>query len=50
MCVTETYSRIGIGKNLCDIFPIRNGFKVDVLSPMHSNSALEYKIRRLQVT
>ena len=25
MCVTETYSRVGVGKNLSDMFPIRNG-------------------------
>ena len=25
ICLSENYSRVGIGKNLCDIFPIRNG-------------------------
>ena len=27
MCLTETYSRIRVGKNLYDLFPIRNGLK-----------------------
>jgi hypothetical protein len=27
MCLTETYSRVRVGKNLSDIFPIRNGLK-----------------------
>ena len=25
MCLNETYSRVRVGKNLSDIFPIRNG-------------------------
>ena len=27
MCLTETYSRVRLGKNLSDTFPIRNGLK-----------------------
>ena len=27
MCLTETYSRVWVGKNLSDMFPIRNGLK-----------------------
>jgi hypothetical protein len=27
MCLTETYSRVRVGKNLSDMFPIRNGLK-----------------------
>ena len=27
MCVTETYSRVRVGKNLPEMFPIRNGLK-----------------------
>ena len=27
MCLTETYSRGRVGKNLSDMFPIRNGLK-----------------------
>ena len=50
MCLTETYSSVGIGKNLSDIFPIRNGLKQgDALSPLFFNVALEYAIRRVQV-
>ena len=28
MCLTETCSRVRVGKNLSDIFPIRNGLKL----------------------
>jgi len=50
MCLTETYSRIRVGKNLSDMFPIRNGLKQgDALSPLLFNFALEYAIRRVQV-
>jgi len=27
MCLNETYSRVGIGKHLSDMFHIRNGLK-----------------------
>ena len=27
MCLTETYSRVRVGKNSSDVFPIRNGLK-----------------------
>ena len=48
MCLTETYSRVG--KNLSDMFPIRNGLKQeDALSPLLFNFAFEYAIRRFQV-
>jgi len=50
MCLTETYSRIRVGKNLSDMFPIRNILKQgDALSPLLFNFALEYVIRRVQV-
>ena len=50
MCLTETYSRVRVGKNLSDMFPIRNGLKQgDALSPLLFNFALEYVIRRVQV-
>jgi len=26
-CLTETYSRVQIGKHLSDMFPVRNGLK-----------------------
>jgi len=50
MCLTETYSRVQVGKNLSDLFPIRNGLKQrDALSPLLFNFALEYATRRVQV-
>ena len=50
MCVSETYSRVLVGKNLSDMFPIRNILKQgDALSPLLFNFALEYAIRRVQV-
>ena len=50
MCLTETYSRVRVGKNLSDMFPIRNGLKQgDALPPLLFNFALEYAIRRVQV-
>jgi len=50
MCLTETYSRVWVGENLSDIFPIRNGLKQgDALSPLLFNFALEYAIRRVRV-
>jgi len=50
MSLTETYSRVRVGKNVSDRFPIRNGLiQGDVLSPMLFNFALEYAIRRVQV-
>ena len=41
MCLTETYCRGRVGKNLSDMFPIRNGLKQDVLLPLFFNFALE---------
>ena len=50
MCLTGTYSRVRVGKNLSDRFPIRNGLKQgDALSPMLFDFAMEYAIRRVQV-
>jgi len=50
MCLTETYSRVRVGKNLSEMFPIRNGLKLgDSLSPLLFNFALEYAIKRVQV-
>jgi len=31
MCLTETYSRVWVGKNLSDRFPIRNGLNREML-------------------
>jgi len=50
MGLTEIYSRVQVGKNLSDMFPIRNGLKQgDALSPLLFIFALEYAIRRVQV-
>ena len=50
MCLTETYSRVRVGKNLSDRFPIRNGLKQgDALSPLFFIFALEWAITRVQV-
>jgi hypothetical protein len=52
MYLTEPYSRVQVGKNLCDmhVFPISNCFKQEhALSPLPFNLALEYAIRRVQV-
>jgi len=50
MCLTETFSRDRVGKNLSDMFPIRNGLKQgDAISPLLLNFALGYAIRRVQV-
>ena len=43
MCLTETYSRVRVGKHVSEMFPIRNGLKQeDALSPLLFNFALEY--------
>ena len=37
ICLTETYISVRVGKNVSDIFPIRNGLKQgDALSPLFS--------------
>jgi len=42
MCLTETYSRVWVGKNLSDRFSIRNDLKQgDALSPLLFNFAVE---------
>ena len=42
MSLTETCSRVRVGKNVTDRFPIRNGLKQgDALSPMLFNLALK---------
>ena len=50
MHLAETYSRVRVGKNLSDMFPILNDLKQgDALSPLLFNFALQYAIRRVQV-
>jgi hypothetical protein len=49
MCLTETYSRVRIGKHLSDSFLIQNGLKQgDALSPLLFNFPLEYAVRKVQ--
>jgi hypothetical protein len=49
MCLSETYSRVRIGKNLSDKFSIENGLKQgDASSPLLFNFALEYAIKSVQ--
>jgi hypothetical protein len=48
--MSETYSRVQVGKNLSAMFHIRNGLKQgDALSPLFFNFALEYAIKGVQV-
>ena len=50
MSLIETCSRVRVGKNVSDRFPIRNGLKQgDALTSILFNFALEYAIRRVQV-
>jgi hypothetical protein len=43
MCLSETYSKIRVGKLSSDKFPIQNGLKQgDALSPLLFNFALEH--------
>ena len=49
MCLNKTYNRVRVGKQLSDMFPIRNGLKEDALSPLLFNFALDYAIKRVRV-
>ena len=45
ICLTETYGRVRVGKNLSELFPIRNCWKQgDALSPLLFNFVLEYAL------
>jgi hypothetical protein len=49
MCSNETYSKVRVGKNLSDAFPIQNGRKQgDALSSFLFISALEYVTLKVQ--
>jgi hypothetical protein len=49
MCLSETYSKICVGKHLSDTFPIQNGLmKGDTFSPLLFNFDLEYAIGKVQ--
>jgi len=41
MCLSETYNRVGVGKHVSDVFPVRNGLKQgEALLPFLFNFAL----------
>jgi len=47
--MSETYSRVRVGKNLSDRFFVSNGLKQgDALTPLLFNFALQWAIRRVQ--
>jgi hypothetical protein len=47
--LSETYSKVLIGKHLSDSFLIQNGLKQgDALSPLLFNFRLEYAMRKVQ--
>jgi hypothetical protein len=51
MCLSETYSKVSVGKLLYDKFPIQNGLKQgNVLSPLlfHFSLQYEYANRKFQ--
>jgi hypothetical protein len=48
MCLSETNSKVRVGKLLSDNFPVQIGLKQgDALSPLLFNFALEYAIRKV---
>ena len=50
MFLTETCSRVWVGRNLSDMFPVRNGLKKgDALLLLLFNFALGYIIKTVQV-
>jgi hypothetical protein len=48
MCLNDTYSKVRIGRNLSDAFPIQSGLNEDVLSSLLLNFGLGYTIRKVQ--
>jgi hypothetical protein len=50
ICLKETYSRVRVGKHLCDVFHNMNGLKQKVvLSPLLFNFAFECATKGFQV-
>jgi hypothetical protein len=50
MYLNETYTRVQVGKDLSDMFPVRNGLKQgDALSPLPFKFSLQYAFRKVQV-
>jgi hypothetical protein len=51
ICLTETYSRVRLGKHLSNMFPVTNSLKQDDnLSPTFFNYAVEYATEMFQKT
>jgi hypothetical protein len=51
MRLNKAYSRVQVGKNLPDMFPIKNGFKQQVASTfLLFNFALDYTIRMVHAS
>jgi hypothetical protein len=51
MCLTETYSRVRVGKNLSDRLSIRNVLKQGYsVSPIFFSCAEDYAIRSVQTS
>jgi hypothetical protein len=48
ICLTETYSKDQVDKQLSGTFPIQNGLKLEASLPMLFNFALKYTIRKVQ--
>jgi hypothetical protein len=49
MCLNETISKVCIGKNLSDEFPLQNGLKQgDDLLPLFFNFTSEYAMEKVQ--
>jgi hypothetical protein len=49
MCLSETYTKVCIGKHLSDKFPIQNGLiQGDTLMPLLLNFALEDAFMKIQ--
>jgi len=48
MCLNDTYSKVRIGRNLSDAFPIQSGLNEDVLSSLLLNFGLGYTIRKVK--
>jgi hypothetical protein len=49
MCLTETYNRVRVGKNLSEMFSIRNGLIRKIHYRIDFQLCLEYAIKRVQV-
>ena len=50
MCLNETYNRVCVGKHMYDMLHIMSGRRQDALSPLFFGFAVEYAIRKVQVT